>query len=114
MQIIIVLGSILFLLGTLAGCGIDKGKYVGKWVHDPQRNGYYVETLEIKSDGRYNWYMTGELGMRFTSSGTWEVKKYEGEEGISFTPPIDYITVLKKKGNTFVEPVTGKSYVKQD
>lgn len=57
--------------------------------------------------------MTGELGRRFASSGTWEVKKYEGEEGITFSPPIDYIGALKKKGNTLVVPLMGKFYVKQ-
>lgn len=85
MQIIIVWGPILFLLGMLAGCG-KEGKYVGKWVH--RQGEYYVDTLEIKPDGTYKRYMTGELGSRYTTTGTWEIKKYEGEEWIEFTPLI--------------------------
>lgn len=110
MQIIIAWGFILFLVGMLGGCKEGKGKYVGKWVY---KSNAYVESLEIKPDGTYTFYKTGEFGMRYTSTGTWEVKKYEGEEGITFSPPLGYIGALKKKGNTLVEPLMGKTYIKQ-
>ena len=102
---------VLFALGTMTGCGIGKGKFVGTYVSEQSGS-----VLELKSDGTYR-YETKGFGGYFTT-GEWSVIKDAGEEGISFTPVLSLTgpacLAKARKGNNLVEPVLGGTFVKQD
>lgn len=108
--IVIGLVAVLFVLGTIMGCG-GKSKYVGTYVSEKNQS-----VLELKSDGTYRFETKGFVG--HVTTGEWSVMKDEGGEGISFTPALSLTgpacLVKTRKGNNLVEPILGETFVKQN
>ncbi len=131
MQIIIILGYILLLHGTVVGCGKSEKKYVGAYIYEeesvipftglPKKDIY---TLEIKENGIYSYtsktiYTTPTpdwMRQPSVTTGSWRLEKVDEKKIISFSPPLPGLPPtfsLTIEDNKLVDSFTGKALVKR-
>lgn len=97
---------VLFVLGTLMGCGTSESKYVGTYIYEEELAlGKMVFKLELKRDSTYRSETKGPYVGPYVDTGEWRVIKAEGEEGISFTPFLPLLLgKSREKGYYFYHP----------
>ena len=100
---------ILFVLGTMTGCGIGKGKYVGRYVCELGGS-----VLELKSDSTYTYETTGFVG--HVTTGEWSVEKEDGDEIVSLLGAgLGEPSAFERSRNTGnLIGILGGTFVKQD
>lgn len=100
---------ISLVLATMTGCGIGKGKYVGKYVFEQGGS-----VLELKSDGTYRYETEGFLG--HVTTGEWSVEKDDGDEIVSLLGGgLGEPSAFKRSRQTGnLIGILGETFVKQD